>query len=350
MCERRIVTLGRHFFPQEKPLPPIKVTVTGAAGNIGYALVFMIAQGRMFGPNQPVELTLLEIPQAEQALKGVIMELKDCSFPLVVGFQGVTNYQEGFRNCQMAVLVGARPRGPGMERKDLLTANAEIFKGQGKAINEYADRNCKVVVVGNPANTNALICSIYADKIPKENFTALTRLDQNRAVFQIADRLNTHVDNIKNIIIWGNHSATQYADVSYGYVANHPSAGMTTSITGALNDQKWIQSDFITTVAQRGAEIIKARKLSSAASAASSVCDHVHDWLIGTKPGEYVSMGVISDGSYGVPKGIVFSFPVVCKEGRYQIVQGLKWSEFSKQKIDITTKELLEERKLALGE
>lgn len=251
MCERRLVSLGRHFNPCESKKPPIKVTVTGGAGNIGYALVFMIGQGRLFGPSQPVSLTLLEIPPAQQALNGVLMELKDCAFPLLSEVKGTVDYKEAFTNCQVAILVGARPRGPGMERKDLLSANAQIFKGQGQAINDYADRNCKVLVVGNPANTNALICSVFADKLPKENFTALTRLDQNRAVAQVSEKLNVPVHEVKNLIIWGNHSATQYPDVNYGFVGNYPEAGVSTALKGAICDEGYVQGPFIKTVAQR---------------------------------------------------------------------------------------------------
>lgn len=251
MCERRLASLGRHFNPCESKKAPIKVTVTGGAGNIGYALVFMIGQGRLFGPTQPVSLTLLEIPPAQQALNGVLMEIRDCAFPLLSEVKGTTDYKEAFLGCQVAILVGARPRGPGMERKDLLSANAQIFKGQGEAINQHADRNCKVLVVGNPANTNALICSVFADKIPKENFTALTRLDQNRAVAQISDKINVPVNNVKNLIIWGNHSATQYPDVNYGFVENYPMPGVSTALKGALCDDTWVKGSFITTVAQR---------------------------------------------------------------------------------------------------
>lgn len=251
MSCQRLTTLGRHFNPCEAKKAPIKVTVTGGAGNIGYALVFMIGQGRLFGPNQPVSLTLLEIPPAQQALNGVLMELKDCAFPLLSEVRGSVDYKEAFMGCQVAILVGARPRGPGMERKDLLSANAQIFKGQGQAINEYADRNCKVLVVGNPANTNALICSVFADRIPKENFTALTRLDQNRAVAQVAEKINVPVHEVKNLIIWGNHSATQYPDVNYGYVGNYPTNEVGTAIKGALCDDDWVKGSFIKTVAQR---------------------------------------------------------------------------------------------------
>ena len=251
MCTR-LFSLGRHFNACEgDKKPAIKVTVTGGAGNIGYALIFMIGQGRLFGPNQKVSLTLLEIPPAQQALTGVLMELKDCAFPLLSEIKGTTDYKEAFLGCQVAILVGARPRGPGMERKDLLSANAAIFKGQGQAINDWADRDCKVLVVGNPANTNAYICSVFANKIPKENFTALTRLDQNRAVAQVADKINVRVQDVKNLIIWGNHSATQYPDVNYGVVENHPTPGVATALKGALNDDVWVKGSFITTVAQR---------------------------------------------------------------------------------------------------
>lgn len=344
----RLENLGRHFRACQVKKAPIKVTITGAAGNIGYALVFMIGQGRMFGPTQPVDITLLEIPQVEKALEGVVMELKDCALPLIRGLRGVTNYKDGFDKCEVAILVGAKPRGPGMERKDLLGQNALIFRGQGQAIRDFASKDCKVLVVGNPANTNAMIASIYAEGVPKENFTSLTRLDQNRAIYQVAEKLNTKVENIKNLIIWGNHSTTQFPDVTFGEVRNFPTDGKTTNMKTAINDENWVRNFFIGKVAKRGAEIIQARKSSSAASAANAVCDHIHDWIVGTRPGEYVSMGVISDGSYGVPKGLNFSFPVECADGKWKIVQGLKWDEFSKGKIDETTKELVEERDLAL--
>lgn len=251
MCESRLVSLGRHFTPSQANKAPIKVTVTGGAGHIGYSLIFMIGQGRLLGPNQPISLTLLELPAVEQALNGVLMELRDCSFPLLAEVKGATDYKEAFLGCQVAILVGARPRGPGMERKDLLKTNAQIFKGQAQAINEYADRNCKVLVVGNPANTNALICSAFADRIPKENFSALTRLDQNRAVAQVCEKLQVPVHDVKNLIIWGNHSATQYPDVNYGYVENYPTQGVSTALKGAISDETWVQNNFITNVAQR---------------------------------------------------------------------------------------------------
>mmetsp|Transcript_32485 Transcript_32485/g.29315 ORF Transcript_32485/g.29315 Transcript_32485/m.29315 type:complete len:357 (-) Transcript_32485:182-1252(-) len=345
---KRLSLLSRQLTFKDLKKKPINVTITGAAGNIGYALVFMIGQGRMFGPNQPVNVTLLEIPVAEKALQGVIMELNDCALPLIRELKGTTDIKEGFTGCQAAVLVGAKPRGPGMERKDLLGQNAKIFKIQGQAINEYADKNCKVVVVGNPANTNAMIVAHFATKIPNNNITALTRLDQNRAAYQIASKIGVGVEKIKNIVIWGNHSATQVPDVGNAYAVNYPQEGKVSRVKEVITDSKWLESDFFTTVQKRGAAIIAARKLSSAASAANATCDHMHDWFNGTVTGEYVSMAVVSDGSYGIPKGIVFSFPVTCKAGEYKIQQGLKYDEFIQKKIDVTTQELLDEKDMAL--
>ncbi|KRX09843.1 Lactate dehydrogenase/glycoside hydrolase, family 4, C-terminal [Pseudocohnilembus persalinus] len=347
MCSR-LEAIGRHISAYQELKTPIKVTVTGGAGNIGYALVFMIGQGRMFGPNQPVDLTLLEIPQAEKALNGVLMELKDSSLPLISKLSGATDYKTGFSNCQVAILVGAKPRGPGMERSDLLGQNGQIFKGQGEALNQYADKNCKVVVVGNPANTNAMIASYYAPSIPRENFTALTRLDQNRAEAQIADKVNCHVSQVKNIIIWGNHSVTQYPDVNHATITNFPQNGISSTVIGAVGDLEYLQGQYCTTVAKRGAAIIEARKLSSAASAANAVCDHIHDWLVGTAPGQVVSMAVMGDGSYGMSKDVCFSYPVTCQNGVWKIVQGLHINKFSQQKLETTQKELLEERTMAL--
>jgi len=299
---------------------PIRVTITGAAGNIGYALVFMIAQGKMFGPEQPVIVTLLEVPVAENALKGVVMELQDCALPLVKEIIGTTCPKQGFTGCQYAILVGARPRGPGMERKDLLAANAKIFKEQGKALSDFPDKNCKVLVVGNPANTNALICALNCPNIPKENFTALTRLDHNRALFQLANKLGTTVDNVHDVVIWGNHSLTQYPDLRYATVKS----GISRLVKDLVEDE-WNKKTFIPTVQKRGAAIIEMRKLSSAASAANAICDHVYDWTFGIRCGnKWTSMAVMSDGSYGVPKEIIFSFPVNCKDGKWQIVQGLQ--------------------------
>jgi len=329
---------------------PVIVTVTGAAGNIAYSLLWMIGQGKLLGDDQPIELRLLDIPQMEKSVAGVVMELKDSAFPVITKLIGTSDYKTAFDKVDIALLVGARPRGPGMQRKDLLSANGAIFAGQGKALNQYASRSVKVCVVGNPANTNALIASQNAPDLPKSAFTAMTRLDQNRAHAQIADRIGAHVSQVKNVIIWGNHSKTQYPDCNHGVVADFPRAGCVTPIRSAVNDNKWIDGEFLSTVQDRGAAIIAARSKSSAASAASSCVDHVRTWWSGTAPGEYVSMGVYSDGkSYGVPEGIVFSFPCVCKNGKWEIVQGLPIDDASQKLIDATTKELLEEKADALG-
>lgn len=345
----RITQLSRQLSYQDIKKKPINVTITGAAGNIGYALVFMIGQGRMFGTTQPVNVTLLELPVAEKILQGVLMELNDSALPLIRSLRGTTEYKTAFTDCEVAVLVGAKPRGPGMERKDLLGQNAAIFKETGKALNEYADKDCKVLVVGNPANTNAYIVSQFATKLPKKNITALTRLDQNRAVYQVANKLKVNVEQVKNVIIWGNHSATQVPDVARSTVINYPSAGKTTNTVEAINNIEWVRGDFFSTVQKRGAAIIEARKLSSAASAANAACDHIYDWLVGTASGDVVSMAVVSDGSYGVPEGLVFSFPVTCGHGNFQIVQGYKFDEFTTKKIELTTKELLEEKEMAMN-
>ena len=285
----------------------------------------------------------MELPAAEGVLQGLVLELKDGAFPLVAGIVATTKVEEAFAQADVAVLVGAKPRGPGMERKDLLNENAKIFKAQGEALDKHAKKNVKVLVVGNPANTNALIASHYAPSIPKKNFTALTRLDQNRALSQLSDKLKVPVEDIKNVIIWGNHSLTQYPDVNHGQVQNK-------SIRQAVNDDKYLNETFIPKVAKRGAEIIAVMKKSSAASAANAACDHMHEWWVGTKPGEYASMGVISDGNtYGVAPGLIYSFPLVCKNGEWEVVKGLKIDEFSKAKMQETEKELLEERKMALN-
>lgn len=300
----------------------------------------------MFGPYQKVILQLLELPSAEGPLQGLVLELKDCAFPLVADIKPTTKVEEAFDQADFAILVGARPRGPGMERKDLLNENAKIFKVQGEAIEKHAKKSIKVLVVGNPANTNALIASHYAPSVPKKNFSALTRLDQNRALSQLSDRLKTPVEDIKNVIIWGNHSLTQYPDVNHGEVIV---GGKRQSIRDAVKDDKYLNEVFIPKVAKRGAEIIAVMKKSSAASAANAACDHMHDWWVGTKPGEYASMGVISDGNtYGVAPNIMYSFPCVCKNGEWHVVNGLKIDDFSRAKMAETEKELLEERKMAL--
>jgi malate dehydrogenase len=316
--------------------PALNVAITGAAGQIGYALAFRLASGQMLGPDQPVNLHLLEITPALGALQGVLMELADCAFPTLNKVVVTDDAKVAFRDCNAAMLVGARPRGPGMERKDLLLANAQIFSAQGKALNEVADRNVKVLVVGNPANTNALIARANARDLNPHNFTAMTRLDHNRALSQLAEKTGTHVTAIRKMTIWGNHSATQYPDISHTVVNGKPAK--------PLVDQKWIEETFIPVVQQRGAAIIKARGASSAASAASAALDHVHDWFHGTPAGDWVSMAVPSDGSYGIKEGVIYSYPVTIKDGSYQIVQGLSIDEFSRKRMDATDKELREER------
>ncbi|MCW5570144.1 MAG: malate dehydrogenase [Steroidobacteraceae bacterium] len=314
----------------------LNVAITGAAGQIGYALAFRVASGALFGPDQPVNLHLLEITPALPQLQGVLMELSDCAFPTLQKIVATDDAKVAFRDCHAALLVGARPRGPGMERKDLLLANAQIFSAQGKALNEAADRNVKVLVVGNPANTNALIARANAKDLNPRNFTAMTRLDHNRALSQLAEKTGTHVNSIQRMIIWGNHSATQYPDVSHALVSGKPAK--------SLVDQTWLESTFIPVVQQRGAAIIKARGASSAASAASAAIDHVRDWFRGSATGDWLSMAVPSDGSYGIPEGVIYSYPVTTKNGDYQIVPGLSIDEFSRKRMDATLAELREER------
>ena len=315
---------------------PVRVTITGAAGQIGYQLAFRIASGQMLGPDQPVILQLLEIPPALPALQGVVMELDDCAFSTLAGTVATDDPNVAFKDSDYALLVGARPRGPGMERKDLLEANAAIFSVQGKAMNDHASGDIKVLVVGNPANTNALIASSNAPDIDSSNFTAMTRLDHNRAMAQLAAKTGSHVNDITCMTIWGNHSATQYPDVSNASVSGKSAVG--------LVDQAWLPDEFIPVVQQRGAAIIKARGASSAASAASAAIDHMHDWALGTPDGDWVSMAIPSDGSYGVEPGIVYSYPVRCSGGKYEIVQGLTIDEFSRARMDATQTELREER------
>ncbi|CRL03665.1 CLUMA_CG016438, isoform A [Clunio marinus] len=320
---------------------PIRVVVTGAAGQIAYSLLYIIANGEVFGKDQKLVLTLLDIPPMMGVLEGVVMELHDCAFPLLTEVIPTADPAVAFKDVSAAFLVGAMPRREGMERKDLLSANVKIFKVQGEALNNHAKKDVKVLVVGNPANTNALICSHFAPSIPKENFTAMTRLDQNRARAQIAQRLGTDISNVKNLIIWGNHSATQYPDAANGTANGKP-------VTD-LVEASYLQSDFVTTVQKRGAAVIAARKMSSAMSAAKAAADHIRDWWHGTESGRFVSMGVVSDGSYGIPKDIVFSFPVEIKNKQWKIVQGLKLDSFARSKLDITTKELLEEKEEAMA-
>jgi malate dehydrogenase len=315
---------------------PVRVTITGAAGQIGYQLAFRIASGQMLGADQPVILQLLEIPPALPALQGVVMELDDCAFATLAGVVATDNPEVAFKDSDYALLVGARPRGPGMERKDLLEANAQIFSVQGKAINAHASRDIKVLVVGNPANTNALIASSNAPDIAPGNFTAMTRLDHNRAKAQLANKTGKHNSDVQRMIIWGNHSATQYPDVDHATVAG-------TAAT-KLVDTKWLTDEFIPVVQQRGAAIIKARGASSAASAASAAIDHVHDWVLGTPKGDWVSMAIPADGSYGIEPGIIYSYPVRCRNGNYEIVQDLSVSDASRARMLATETELREER------
>ncbi len=315
---------------------PLNVAITGAAGQIGYALAFRVASGAMLGPDQPVNLHLLEITPALPTLQGVVMELNDCAFPTLNRVVATDDARVAFKDCHAALLVGARPRGPGMERKDLLLANAQIFSAQGKALNDVAARDVRVLVVGNPANTNALIAMKNAPSLKPQSFTAMTRLDHNRALSQLAEKTGCHVNDIQKMIIWGNHSATQYPDINHCLVKGQPAR--------SLVDANWIEKDFIPTVQQRGAAIIKARGASSAASAGSAAIDHIRDWFRGSAAGDWVSMGIPSDGSYGIPEGVIYSYPVVCRNGQYEIVQGLAVDEFSRQRMDATHKELLEER------
>ena len=318
---------------------PMRVAVTGAAGQIGYSLLFRIASGEMLGKDQPVILQLLEIPddKAQKALKGVMMELDDCAFPLLESMVPASDPKVAFKDVDVALLVGARPRGPGMERKDLLEANGAIFVPQGKALNEVASRDVKVLVVGNPANTNCLIAMKNAPSLKPEQFTAMMRLDHNRALTQVAQKTGKAVTSVKKMSIWGNHSATQYPDLFHAEVDGKNAASV-------VNDQQWLESTFIPTVQKRGAAIIEARGLSSAASAANAAIDHVRDWVHGTASGDWVSMGVPSDGSYGIPEGLIFGYPVTTSGGKYQVVKGLQHNDFAKGKIAATQKELNEER------
>jgi malate dehydrogenase len=315
---------------------PVNVAITGAAGQIGYALAFRVASGQMLGPDQPVNLHLLEITPALGALQGVVMELNDCAFPTLNRIVATDDAKVAFKDCNCALLVGARPRGPGMERKDLLLANAQIFSAQGKALDAVADRNVRVLVVGNPANTNSLIAMKNAPSLNPRNFTAMVRLDHNRALSQLAEKTGTHVNDLRKMIIWGNHSATQYPDLHHATVSGKPAL--------SLVDEAWYQQQFIPVVQQRGAAIIKARGASSAASAASAAIDHIHTWVMGTPGGDWVSMGIPSDGSYGIPAGVIYGYPVTCHNGEYEIVQGLAINDFSRARMDATYKELLEER------
>ena len=316
---------------------PVRVAVTGAAGQIGYSLLFRIAAGNMLGPDQPVILQMLEIPdeKAQKALAGVMMELDDCAFPLLHGMVAASDPKLAFKDAQIALLVGARPRGPGMERKDLLAANAQIFTAQGKALDKAANRNVKVLVVGNPANTNAYIAMKSAPSLPKANFTAMLRLDHNRALSQLAAKTGKPVASIEKLVVWGNHSPTMYPDIRFATVSGQPAKPMV--------DDAWYRDTYIPTVGKRGAAIIEARGLSSAASAANAAIDHMRDWVLGTDS-RWVTMGVPSDGSYGIPEEIIYGMPCTCAGGKYEVIKGLAIDEFSRGKMDNTLKELLEER------
>ena len=318
--------------------PAVRVAVTGAAGQIGYSILFRIAGGEMLGRDQPVILQLLEIPddKVQAALKGVMMELDDCAFPLLAGMSAASDAKVAFKDADIAILVGARPRTKGMERKDLLEANGAIFTVQGKALNEVANRGVKVLVVGNPANTNAYIAMKSAPGLPRENFTAMLRLDHNRSLSQLAAKTGKPVDSIEKMIVWGNHSPTMYPDYRFATIGGQPAPKV-------VNDEKWYRETFMPTVGKRGAAIIEARGLSSAASAANAAIDHMRDWVAGTN-GKWITMGIASDGSYGIPEGTMYGFPVTCAGGKYQMVKGLEIDEFSRGKMDATLKELMEER------
>jgi malate dehydrogenase len=317
---------------------PVRVAVTGAAGQIGYALLFRIASGEMLGKDQPVILQMLELPndKAQAALKGVMMELEDCAFPLLADMIGTSDPQVAFKDARQALLVGAKPRGPGMERKDLLLENAKIFTEQGKAIDAVAARDIKVIVVGNPANTNALIAMNTARSLPQSAFTSMMRLDHNRAISQLATRTKSSVTDIRKMVVWGNHSPTMYPDIRFATIAGK-------AATALVDDDAWYKNEYIPKVGKRGAAIIEARGLSSAASAANAAIDHMRDWNLGSG-GEWVTMGVVSDGSYGIPAGMIYGMPCTCADGRWEIVKGLEIDPFSREKMDATLKELAEER------
>lgn len=319
---------------------PKRVLITGAAGQIGYSLLPLVAGGGIYGPTTPVILHLLEITPALKALDGIVMELNDCAFPLLKGVVPTDSAEVAFKDVDAVLFVGAFPRKPGMERKDLIGKNASIFSEQGKILDRLAKKDVKVVVVGNPANTNCLIVKKYAPSLPKENFTCLTRLDHNRAKYQLAAKANTSPVEVKNPIIWGNHSSTQYPDYRLATISGKPAPAV-------INDPEWAKGEFVKTVQARGAAIMNARGASSALSAAHAIIDHMHDWIVGTPEGEFVSMGVIADGSYGISDEIIFSYPVKCKDGKYEIVQGLELDEFSKSMIEATKKELIEEKTMA---
>jgi len=316
---------------------PVRVAVTGAAGQIGYAILFRIASGQLLGADTPVHLSLLEIPAALKAVEGTAMEIDDCAFPLVAGVDITDDPNQAFDGASVALLIGARPRTKGMERSDLLEANGGIFKPQGKALNDHAASDIRVLVVGNPANTNCLIAKSHAPDIPAERFTSMMRLDHNRAVAQLASKAGATVSDITNMTVWGNHSPTQYPDIFNAKVKGQNAAEV-------VSDQEWLENDFLPTVQKRGAAVIEARGASSAASAANAAVDHVRDWVMGTSDGDWVSMGIPSDGSYGVEEGVIFGYPVTCSGGSYQIVQGLDLNDFSKSRLDVTVNELKDER------
>lgn len=324
---------------------PIKVCVTGAAGQIAYSLLYSIAKGDVFGVNQPVVLNLLDIPFCISIVEGVVMELQDCALPLLKKIIATDNPDEAFKDIDYALLVGAMPRKEGMERKDLLKANVKIFAAQGKSLDKFAKKSVKVLVVGNPANTNAFICKKFAPTIPPDNFSALTRLDQNRAQAQIAMKLGIRNDAVSDVIIWGNHSSTQFPDAGHAKVILD---GKEHTALDAIKDDAWVKGDFVSTVQTRGAAVIKARKLSSAMSAAKAICDHVRDWHHGTAGDKWVSMGVVSTGLYGIEEGLMYSFPVRIKGGNWKIVEGLEINDFAREKMDLTAKELIEERDAAM--
>jgi len=321
---------------------PVRVTITGAAGQIGYATLFRVANGAMLGYDQPIILQLLDLPQAQAALQGVKMELEDCAFPLLEQIITTDDPKVAFKDSDFALMIGARPRSKGMERKDLIEANGAIFSVQGKIINDYASRNIKVLMVGNPANTNALITMKNAPDIDPRNFTAMTRLDHNRAIAQVALKLSQANRDVSKMIIWGNHSSTQFPDLSHAQVGGR-------SVSDLLTDKEWVGREFIPVVQKRGAAVIEARGLSSAASAANAAIAHMHDWVLGTQPGDWVSMAIPSDGSYGIPEGVIYSYPVTCSNGKYEIVQGLTTTEQDRKLMQVSLEELHEERAVVAG-
>lgn len=317
-------------------LSPVRIAITGAAGQISYSLLFRIAAGDMLGSNQPVILQLLDIPESQKILNGVIMELQDCAFPLLAGIIATHDPAVAFDQADIAILVGARPRSKGMERKDLLQTNGEIFRNQGKILNQVAKRNAKILVVGNPANTNTLITMMNAPDLPVENFSGMLRLDHNRALSQVAMKLNQPVSTIRKMIVWGNHSSTQFPDLYHAEIGN-------ARVVDLIQDQTWIENYFIPTVQNRGAVVIEARGLSSAASAANAIIDHLHNWIFDTREEDWTTMGILSDGSYGIPKGVIYGFPVICKGGKRAVVQGLEINPFSRTKLDAAYNELIQE-------